>query len=42
MGTIFGLALDLLGSRIIGQTSIILGVIGYMRRLPRQKLLKRQ
>ncbi len=40
MGTIFGLGLDLLGNNIIGQTAVILGIIGFLRRISRQKLLE--
>ncbi len=29
MGTVFGLGIDLLGSNVIGQTALILGIIGF-------------
>ena len=35
LGVIFGLGLDLLGSNVIGQTAVMLGIIGFLRRIPR-------
>lgn len=33
LGIIFGLGIDLLGGSVIGQTAIILGLIGFLRRI---------
>lgn len=42
LGIIFGLGIDLLGNNVIGQTAVILGIIGFLRGIPRQKSIKRQ
>lgn len=42
MGAIFGILIDILGGNIIGQTAVAFGVIGFMRRISRQKFIKRQ
>lgn len=42
LGAIFGLGIDLIGNNVIGPTAIILGIIGFARRIPRQKPIKRQ
>ncbi len=33
LGTIFGLGIDLIGNNVIGQTAVILGIIGFLRRI---------
>lgn len=42
MGTTFGLIIDILGNSTIGQTAFALGLIGFLRRIFRQKLIQRQ
>lgn len=41
LGLIFGFIIDILGSTLIGVSALCLGVIGFLRRLFRKKLLKR-
>lgn len=42
MGTIFGLGIDILGNSVIGQTALILGIIGFLRWIFRQNFIKRK
>lgn len=41
LGAIFGLGVDLLGSNWVGQTAVIFAIIGFLRRILRQKFFKR-
>lgn len=41
LGLIFGFIIDILGSSLIGVSALCLGVIGFLRRIFRKKLLKR-
>lgn len=33
LGLIFGLAIDIIGSNVIGESSVALGLIGFLRRI---------
>lgn len=40
-GIIFGFIIDILGNSVIGGGIVALGIIGFMRRILRKKLIKR-
>ena len=41
-GLLFGFIIDTLSSNVIGGATAILGLIGFMRRIPRKEFVKRQ
>jgi len=42
LGTIFGFIIDIVGNNVIGPGTVMLGLIGFMGRILRKKLIKRQ
>lgn len=41
LGIVFGFIIDILGNSVIGPGTVMLGAIGFMRRISRKKLIKR-
>lgn len=41
LGMIFGFAIDFAGSNLIGGAGVALGIVGFLRRIFRKKLIKR-